>query len=128
MARGRNGCILRAIIGRRGNKIGRHRIVADSLNDLDAAEGSSAGMSGRGDNVVRLGCAEQAAIAEELRQYWQHVIDEGVPEHLRGLVLRFADGIDGRNAEAGVPPAETEAPSRIIALADFRSSDCESPS
>jgi hypothetical protein len=68
-------------------------------------------MSGQSDNVVRLGCAEQAAIAEELRQYWQHVVDEGVPEHLRGLVLRFARAAD----------------SEVILLADFRTGDSENP-
>jgi hypothetical protein len=47
-------------------------------------------MSERSDNIVRLGCAEQAAIADELRRYWQHVVDEGVPEQLRGLVERAA--------------------------------------
>jgi hypothetical protein len=70
-------------------------------------------MSGRGDNVVRLGCAEQAAIAEELRRHWQHVVDEGVPEHLRGLVLRFADGLEQLRITAterqdGIEPAERE--------------------
>jgi hypothetical protein len=59
-------------------------------------------MSGQSDNVVRLGCAEQAAIAEELRQYWQHVVDEGVPDHLRGLVLRFPEH------QHRVEPAEGE--------------------
>jgi hypothetical protein len=66
-------------------------------------------MSGQSDNVVRLGCAEQATIAEELRQYWQHVVDEGVPEHLRGLVLRFAGAVD----------------SEVILFADFRTGDSE---
>jgi hypothetical protein len=57
-------------------------------------------MSGRSDNVVRLGCAEQAAIAEELRRYWQHVVDEGVPDHLRSLILRFAGEVDRQNEQA----------------------------
>jgi hypothetical protein len=73
-------------------------------------------MPGRGDNVVRLGCAEQAAIAEELRQYWQHVVDEGVPDHLRGLIARFpgeGDRIKPSSIEAAhhqhrVEPAEGE--------------------
>lgn len=60
-------------------------------------------MPGRGDNVVRLGCAEQAAIAEELRQYWQHVVDEGVPDHLRGLIARFP------GEGAGIKPSRIEA-------------------
>ena len=57
-------------------------------------------MSGQGDNVVRLGCAEQAAIAEELREYWQHVVDEGVPEHLRGLIARFPCEVDREDQKA----------------------------
>jgi hypothetical protein len=59
-------------------------------------------MPGQGDNVVRLGCAEQAAIAEELRRHWQHIVEEGVPEHLREFVLRFAEAIDRRGAGDGV--------------------------
>ena len=62
---------------------------------------------------MRLGCAEQAAIAEELRQYWQHVIDEGVPEHLHALVLRFpgearTSPIEPAEHQHGVEPAEGE--------------------
>jgi hypothetical protein len=79
-------------------------------------------MSERGDNVVRLGCAEQAAIADELRRYWQHVVDEGLPEHLRGLVERFPDGVD-REAAAGTAaaqPAGHATESAIVLLADFR--------
>ena len=59
-------------------------------------------LSERSDNVVRLGCAEQAAIAEELRHYWQHVVDEGVPDRLRGLILRFPEH------QHRVEPAERE--------------------
>src|ERR1700736_2323530 len=70
---------------------GAHRCYS-GLTDklLPASQGRSERMSERSDNVVRLGCAEQAAIADELRRYWQHVVDEGVPEQLRGLVERFA--------------------------------------
>ena len=84
-------------------------------------------MSGRGDNVVRLGCAEQAAIADELRRYWQHVVDEEVPEHLRGLVQRFR--VDGEDVAPGAATeaAADAAQSGIIVLADFRGGDCESP-
>jgi hypothetical protein len=84
-------------------------------------------MSGRGDNVVRLGCAEQAAIADELRQYWQHVVDEGVPEHLRGLVQRFPGRLGGQAAEAAAQPAQDSTESTIILLADFRRGECDSP-
>jgi Anti-sigma factor NepR len=76
-------------------------------------------MSERSDNVVRLGCAEQAAIADELRRYWQHVVDEGVPEQLRGLVERFA----AQDAKLGAGVAEApqdEEQSDIIVLAEFR--------
>src|SRR5262249_40086965 len=74
---------------------------------------ASRDMSGRGDNIVRLGCAEQAAIAEELRRHWQHVVDEGVPEHLRDLVLRFAEGLEQLRIKAvehqhRVEPTERE--------------------
>jgi hypothetical protein len=70
-------------------------------------------MSGRGDKVVRLGCFEQGAIAEELRRYWQHVVDEGVPEHLRGLVARFPgearmSRIKAAEHQHRVEPAEGE--------------------
>jgi hypothetical protein len=83
-------------------------------------------MSERGDNIVRLGCAEQAAIADELRRYWQHVVDEGVPEQLRGLVERF--GVQDGKPSTGVAEApQDEAQSGIIVLADFRSGDCENP-
>jgi Anti-sigma factor NepR len=83
-------------------------------------------MSERSDNVVRLGCAEQAAIADELRRYWQHVVDEGVPEQLRGLIERF--GVQDANAGAAAAEAAPDAAqSGIIVLADFRSGDCENP-
>jgi hypothetical protein len=87
-------------------------------------------MSGRSDNVVRLGCAEQAAIAEELRQYWQHVVDEGVSEHLQGLIARFPGEVNRpdekvRGATDQVARAETE--SAIILLADFRPGEKEGP-
>jgi hypothetical protein len=84
-------------------------------------------MSGRGDNVVRLGCAAQAAIAEELRRHWQYVVDEGVPEHLRGLVLRFARRLAYDDAEAGAPLADIGAAKGVILLADFRRGDCKDP-
>ena len=85
-------------------------------------------MSERSDNVVRLGCAEQAAIADELRRYWQHVVDEGVPEHMRGLVERFAVDRDDIGAcAAAAEAAQHAAQSGITVLADFRSGDCESP-
>jgi anti-sigma factor NepR-like protein len=85
-------------------------------------------MSERSDNVVRLGCAEQAAIADELRRYWQHVVDEGVPEQLRGLVERFgADGHDTVAGAAADEPGQDAAQSGIIVLADFRGGDCEKP-
>jgi hypothetical protein len=83
-------------------------------------------MSGRGDNVVRLGCAEQAAIAEELRQYWQHVVDEGVPDHLRGLIARFPGEVDRQDEEARDAAdqiTQAEAGSAIVLLADFRSGE-----
>jgi anti-sigma factor NepR-like protein len=70
-------------------------------------------MSGRSDNVVRLGCAEQAAIADELRRYWQHVVDEGVPENLRALILRFETSDE--DAEPGA------ADDRVAQV------DCENP-
>jgi len=85
-------------------------------------------MSGQSDNVVRLGCAEQAAIADELRRYWQHVVDEGVPEDLRALILRFE--MSDENADAGTAAAEAiqaESESGIVVLADFRRSDRENP-
>jgi len=85
-------------------------------------------MSERSDNVVRLGRAEQAAIADELRRYWQHVVDEGVPDHPRGLVERFAvDRHDAGARAAAVEAAEDAAQSGITVLADFRSGDCENP-
>jgi hypothetical protein len=84
-------------------------------------------MSGRGDNVVRLGCAEQAAIADELRRYWQHVVDEGVPDHLLGLVQRFAVGVGGQGAEAAVQPAQDPAERAVVLSADFRRGERESP-
>jgi hypothetical protein len=85
-------------------------------------------MSERSDNVVPLGCAEQAAIADELRRYWQHVVDEGVPEQLRGRVERFAVGRHDTGAgAAAVEAAQDAAQSGITVLADFRSGDCESP-
>jgi hypothetical protein len=77
-----------------------------------------------------LGCAEQAAIADELRRYWQHVVDEGVPDHLLELVRRFADGVDRRGTEAGaaaVQPAQDPTAGGITLLADFRRGDCENP-
>ena len=80
-------------------------------------------MSGRGDNVVRLGCAEQAAIAEELREYWQHVVEEGVPEHLRGLIARFPSEIYPQDEKArGAADAVSQAAAEraVISLADFR--------
>jgi len=86
-------------------------------------------MSGRSDNVVRLGCAEQGAIAEELRQYWQHVVDEGVPEHLRRVIARFPGGADHQN-EKGRGAAERvaqEAESAVVVLVDFRPGERESP-
>ena len=83
-------------------------------------------MSERSDNVVRLGCAEQAAIADELRRYWQDVVDEGVPEHLRGLVERFG-AQDAKADSAAAEAAGGAAPSGIIALADFRRDDFENP-
>jgi Anti-sigma factor NepR len=84
-------------------------------------------MSERSDNVVRLGCAEQAAIAEELRRYWQHVVDEGVPEDLRALILQFETRED---AEPGAAPdqiARVTEESGIVVLADFRRGDGEGP-
>jgi Anti-sigma factor NepR len=81
-------------------------------------------MSERGDNVVRLGCAEQAAIADELRRYWQDVVDEGVPAHLRGLVERF--GVqDAKAGGAAAEATQDAAQSGIIVRADFRAGDCE---
>jgi hypothetical protein len=85
-------------------------------------------MSERSDNVVRLGCAEQAAIADELRRYWQHVIDEGVPEDLRALILRFE--MSSEDADAGTAAADAiqvESESEIVVLADFRRDDRENP-
>jgi hypothetical protein len=84
-------------------------------------------MSERSDNVVRLGCAEQAAIADELRRYWQHVVDEGVPEHLRGLAERFGVGHDPGAGAAAVEAAADAAQSGITVLADFRGGGCENP-
>ena len=37
-------------------------------------------------NVVSLGHREQVGIAEGLRKMYQHIVDEGVPEHLARLV------------------------------------------
>jgi Anti-sigma factor NepR len=34
-------------------------------------------------NVVRLGREEQIAIARGLRDWYQHVVDEGIPERMR---------------------------------------------
>jgi hypothetical protein len=84
-------------------------------------------MPGQGDNVVRLGCAEQAAIAEDLRRHWQHIIDEGVPEHLREFVLRFAEAIDRRGAGAGLAADQgaQAAESGVVVVADFRRGDCK---
>jgi Anti-sigma factor NepR len=94
------------------------------------AEGAPSDMSGRGDNVVRLGCAEQAAIADELRRYWQHVVDEGVPDHLLGLVQRFTVGVGGQGADAAVAaaqPAQDPAESTIILLADLSGGERKGP-
>jgi len=84
-------------------------------------------MSERSDNVVRLGSAEQAAIADELRRYWQHVVDEGVPEDLRVLILRFE--MSDQDADAGTTAAEAIQPESEsgIVLADFRRGDRENP-
>jgi hypothetical protein len=84
-------------------------------------------MSERSDNVVRLGCAEQAAIADELCRYWQHVVDEGVPEHLRGVVLRFAASDKAEVGAAAAQASQAEGESGIVLLADFRRGDCENP-
>jgi len=83
-------------------------------------------MPGQGDNVVRLGCAEQAAIAEDLRRHWQHIVDEGVPEHLREFVLRCAEAIDRRAAEDGlaaVQGAQAAGDAGIVVIADFGCGD-----
>ena len=84
-------------------------------------------MSERSDNVVRLGSAEQAAIADELRRYWQHVVDEGVPDQLRGLIQQFEASGEGAEAGAAAEAAQDSADSGIIVLADFRQNDCENP-
>ena len=84
-------------------------------------------MSERSDNVVRLGCAEQAAIADELRRYWQHVVDEGVPEHLRGVVLRFAASNKTEAGAAAEQACQAEGKSGIARLAEFRRGDSETP-
>jgi hypothetical protein len=83
-------------------------------------------MSGRSDNVVRLGCAEQAAIADEIRRYWQHVVDEGVPALLHGLIMRF-EVSGGDNSGAAAPEPGQDAADGVIVLADFRRGDCDNP-
>ena len=84
-------------------------------------------MSERSDNVVRLGCAEQAAIADELRRYWQHVVDDGVPEPLRGVVLRFAASDQAKASAAAAQACQAEGESGIVLLAAFRRGDCDNP-
>jgi len=83
----------------------------------DPSEGSNPG-----NNIVRLGRNEQAAIAEELRRYYQDVVDEGVPHHLRALVARFADeprrAKTARAAAAGPEMVNAASEQRIVWLAD----------
>jgi hypothetical protein len=91
---------------------------------MRAPKGAASDMSERSDNVVRLGCAEQAAIADELRRYWQRVVDEGVPEDLRALILRFEMSDDDATPGAVGEAAEEGG---ILVLADFRRDDRENP-
>ncbi len=83
-------------------------------------------MSERSENVVRLGCAEQAAIADELRRYWQHVVDEGVPADLRALILRFETD-DAERGAAAEQAAQSADANGVLVLADFRRGDFEQP-
>jgi hypothetical protein len=39
--------------------------------------------------VVRLGREDQMAIARGLRDWYQHVVDEGIPEHLKEGLARL---------------------------------------
>jgi hypothetical protein len=39
--------------------------------------------------VVRLGREEQMAIARGLRDWYQHVVDEGIPEHLKAGLAKL---------------------------------------
>ena len=90
---------------------GAHRCYSGLIDkSVRGSQGRSERMSERSDNVVRLGCA----IADELRRYWQHVVDEGVPEHMRGLVERFAvDRHDTGVGAAAVEAAQDAARSGI---------------
>jgi hypothetical protein len=40
-------------------------------------------------NVVSLGLEAQMAIARGLREWYQHVLEEGIPEHLRGGLAKL---------------------------------------
>jgi hypothetical protein len=84
-------------------------------------------MSERSDNVVRLGCAEQAAIADELRRHWQHVVDEGVPEHLCALILRFETSHRDTPEAAPAEVEQAAEPTGVVVLADFRRRDGYNP-
>ncbi len=66
--------------------------MADTGDDDHAGEPPSGACSPT--NVVNLGREMQVAIAEGLRRYYQHIVDEGVPEHLMRIL------------EAGLGPAE----------------------
>ena len=88
--------------------------------------GAPSDRSERNDKILRLGCSEQAAIAEELRHYYQHVVDEGVPTHLQRSVLRFAEKTDrreNRSGRAAAQAAQNAAEPGVILLADFRRGD-----
>jgi hypothetical protein len=41
-------------------------------------------------NVIRLGTEVQVAIAEGLRDWHRHIIEEGVPDHLDALLHRLS--------------------------------------
>jgi hypothetical protein len=52
--------------------------------------------------VVRLGREDQMAIARGLRDWYQHVVDEGIPEHMQaGLAKLFSAELSQDNV-AGV--------------------------
>ena len=48
-------------------------------------------------DVVRLGREEQKAIARGLREWYQHVVDEGIPEHMKA---RLEEMLSGEQSQA----------------------------
>jgi hypothetical protein len=58
-------------------------------------------------NVVRLGREERTAIARGLRDWYQHVVDEGIPEHLKKGLARLlsSERLQSRSTDTAARPA-----------------------